>query len=237
MTIFYCVQIEKSAHGRILSCEATNGGEADTSQKVSRKYRLRSPALHMDHWSCLRNFAKFYRVQRIPLPSPCWKHLVITISQLRIYEDTMLWALSTRREGLYRGSPGIVILWNVPLTPLVNMLQPDNLFAYQCRPPPTSHPAPNTNHQDTFFRCVLCCSWKTLFYSSDLCRIYQNDKTCLGLLFTFSIFNFTRVLSTECPVRLLSSAEGEGNSISVSTSVHLQHHLCPLTCATLLSAN
>lgn len=92
MTIFYCVQIEKSAHGKILSCEATNGGEADTSQKVSRNYRLRGPALHMDHWSCLRNFAKFYRVRRIPLPSPCLKHLVITISQLRIYEDTMLWA-------------------------------------------------------------------------------------------------------------------------------------------------
>ena len=142
VTIFYCVQIEKSVHGKILSCEATNGGEADTSQKVSRNYRLRGPALHMDHWSCLRNFAKFYRVQRIPLPPPCWKHLVITISQLRIYEDTMLWALSTRREGLYRGSPGIVILWNVPLTPLVNMLQPDNLFAYQCRPPPTQHQTP-----------------------------------------------------------------------------------------------
>ena len=53
-----------------------------------------------------------------------------------------LWALSTRREGLYRGSPGIVILWNVPLTPLVDMLQPDNLFAYQCRPPPTQHQTP-----------------------------------------------------------------------------------------------
>ena len=51
MTIFYCVQIEKSAHGKILSCEATNGGEADTSQKVSRNYLLRGPALHMDHWS------------------------------------------------------------------------------------------------------------------------------------------------------------------------------------------
>ena len=33
-------------------------------------------------------------------------------------------------------------LWNVPLTPLVNMLQPDNLFAYQCRPPPTQHLTP-----------------------------------------------------------------------------------------------
>ena len=43
VTIFYCVQIEKSAHGKILSCEATNGGEADTSQKVSRNYRLLAP--------------------------------------------------------------------------------------------------------------------------------------------------------------------------------------------------